>query len=306
MIYDLIIIGGGPAGLTAGLYAARARLTVLLFEKTVIGGNAILTDIIENYPGFVDGITGFDLIENMKKQAEKFGLKIIFDEVLKLEIINKIKLVKTKNQEYQARCVIIATGSSHKELNIPGEVKFKGKGVSYCATCDGPFYRDKTIAVIGGGDSAIEEALFLTKFAKKVYVIHRRDTLRATKILQERAFANNKIEFILNSVATEILGNEKVESVKIKNNKTTQESEIKIDGIFILIGYVPNTEFVKNILELTSEGLIKTNANMQTSIPGIFACGDCIDKRLKQVVTAAGDGANAAFNAEKYIERNYE
>jgi len=299
--YDLVIIGAGPAGLTAGLYAARARMNVLLLEKAVPGGQILVTDWIENYPGFPEGISGFDLAEKMKQQALDLGLEIDTAEVHSLNLSADTKEIVLKDRSIKTKALIIASGASPRKLGI-GEDKYMGKGISFCATCDAPFFRDKTVVAVGGGDTAVQEAIFLTKFAKKVYLVHRRDELRATKILQERAFANDKIEFIWDSVATGVDGFFGIEGVKIKNVKTNAESTIKADGCFIWVGILPNAEFINGTVETDEGGFIVADAKMQTSVPGVFAAGDVRDTPLRQVSTAVGDGAIAAVSAEHYIE----
>ncbi|MDD9302274.1 MAG: thioredoxin-disulfide reductase [Desulfobacter sp.] len=299
--YDLVIIGAGPAGLTAGLYAARARMKVLLLEKAVPGGQILITDWIENYPGFPQGISGYDLAEKMKDQAVEMGLEIKTAEVHGLNLGMDTKEIILKDQSITAKSLIIASGASPRKLGI-GEDKYMGKGISFCATCDGPFFKEKTLVAIGGGDTAVQESIFLTKFAKKVYLVHRRDELRATKILQERAFANDKIEFVWDSVATGVEGFFGIEGVKVKNLKTSEESVIKAEGCFIWVGILPNTEFVKEAVETDEGGFIVADANMQTNVPGVFAVGDVRDTPLRQVSTAVGDGAIAAVSAEHYIE----
>lgn len=299
--YDLVIIGAGPAGLTAGLYAARARMNVLLLEKAVPGGQIIVTDWIENYPGFPEGISGFDLAEKMKKHAEELGLEIETAEVQSLNLTADTKEIVLKSRTIKAKSLIIASGASPRKLGI-GEDKYMGKGISFCATCDGPFFRDKTVVAIGGGDTAVQESIFLTKFAKKVYLVHRRDELRAAKILQERAFANDKIEMVWDTVATGVNGFFGIEGVNVKNVKTNEESTIKAEGCFIWVGILPNTEFVKGAVATDDGGFIIADANMQTNIPGVFAAGDVRDTPLRQVSTAVGDGAIAAVSAEHYIE----
>ena len=299
--YDLVIIGAGPAGLTAGIYAARARMNVLLLEKAVPGGQILVTDWLENYPGFPEGLTGFDLAEKMKKQAEQLGLKIETAEVHSLNLSDESKQIVLKEKTITAKSLIIASGASPRKLGI-GEDKFMGKGISFCATCDGPFFKDKIVVAVGGGDTAVQESIFLTKFAKKVYLVHRRDELRATKILQERAFANDKIEFIWDSVATGVDGLFGVESVKVKNVKTNEEKNIKADGCFIWVGILPNTSFLNDCVKTDDAGFIQTNAKMEASIPGVFAVGDVRDTPLRQVSTAVGDGAIAAVCAEHFIE----
>lgn len=301
---DVIIIGGGPAGLTAAIYNARAGLKVMMIEKLAVGGQIFLTAEIENYPGF-ENISGPELIQKMEKQADNFGLVKIFDEVLKIESISGgVKKVHcASGTVYEAKAIIAATGARYRDIGVPGEAEFRGRGVSNCATCDGAFYRNLEVAVIGGGDTAVEEGIYLTKFASKVHIIHRRDRLRAAKIIQDRAFANSKISFIFDSAVTEIFGSKGVDGVKIKNLKTNSETDLKVSGVFVFIGLVPGTEFMKGTLEMDSQGYIKTDADMKTSVDGIFACGDCIEKKLRQAVTAAGDGAIAAYSAEHYIER---
>ena len=299
---DLIIVGAGPAGLTAGLYAARARLNVVLFEKISPGGQVLLTDIVENYPGFPEGISGFELMDRMKRQTESFGLSIEIREVLSFRFDPDLKVIVTDKGEEQAKSVILACGATPRKLGIPGEDQLTGRGVSYCATCDGPFYRDQEVAVIGGGDTAVEEALFLTKFATRVYLVHRRDQLRATKVLQERVMANDKVEIIWDTIPQRILGESGVEAVELKNVKTSQLSTLNVQGIFVFIGYEPNTQLLKGILDLDKLGFIRTNAEMETSVAGVFAAGDIRSKNLRQISTAVGEGATAAFSAEKYLD----
>lgn len=301
--FDLIIIGGGPAGLTAGIYASRAGLNTLLIEKISVGGQIFITSDIENYPG-IEKISGPDLISVMEKQAKNFGVQFIFEEVIKIEEKEGKKIVYTSSgNSYSSIALIIATGAKYKELNIPGESKFKGKGVSNCATCDAAFYKNLDVAVVGGGNTAVEEAIFLTKFANKVYIIHRRDRLRATKIIQDRAFANKKIEFIFNSVVEEITGEKNVTGVKIKNVKSEELKIIPVNGIFVFIGLEPNSDIVKNFIDTDKQGYVITDIEMKTSKDGIFACGDCVKKNLRQAITAAGEGAIAAYNAQHYVEK---
>jgi len=299
--YDLVIIGAGPGGLTAGLYAARARMNVLLIEKAAPGGQVLVTDWIENYPGFPEGISGFDLAEKIKDQALTLGLDIETAEVQGLDLSGKIKEVILKEKRIKTKSVIIASGASPKKLGV-GEDKFMGKGVSFCGTCDGPFFKDKVVVAVGGGDTAIQESIFLTRFAKKVYIVHRRDELRATKILQERAFANDKIEFLWDSVVTGMDGFFGVEKIHLKNLKTGGESEIEANGCFIWIGILPNTEFIKGVVKTDESGFILVDTQMQTNVPGVFAIGDVRDTPLRQIATAVGDGAVAAFCAEHYVE----
>ncbi len=303
-IYDCIIIGGGPAGLTAGLYCARAKMDVILLEKATLGGQIAITDLVENYPGFPEGISGKELTNKFKAQAERFGLKIHRQGVAKVENGNdNIKIVKLENgSELKAKTVIITTGARMRTLDVPGEKEFINRGVSYCATCDGALFEDVPIAVVGGGDSAAQEANFLTRFASKVYLIHRRDKLRAKPLLQERVFANPKIEFIPNKVVKAIQGSDFVSSLLLEDTKTGEHSTLQVDGIFIFIGMIPATDIVKDLVELDEYGYIKVNDNMETSVAGIFAAGDCRSGQTGQVVVAAGEGCIAAMSAEKYLQ----
>ncbi|WP_300672290.1 thioredoxin-disulfide reductase [Desulfoluna sp.] len=299
--YDLIIIGGGPAGLTAGMYASRARLNTVLVEKVATGGQILITDWIENYPGFPEGISGPDLSDKMLEQARQFDLQFEYGEVEKVELEGAVKSITIGDKVLTAKAVIITTGASPRSLHV-GEEKFHGKGVSYCATCDGPFYKDKTVVAVGGGDTAVQESLYLTKFAKKVHLVHRRDQLRAAKILQERALANDKIDMVWDSVVTGMDGLFGVENVTVKNVKTNEETKIAAAGCFIWIGILPNTDFLGNALEMDEWNFIKADANMATSIPGVFAAGDVRSTPLRQIATAVGDSAIAAISAEHYIE----
>ncbi|MBO8168610.1 MAG: thioredoxin-disulfide reductase [Thermoanaerobacteraceae bacterium] len=301
MSYDLVIIGGGPAGLTAALYGARGGLKTLVLESTMPGGQAALTDIIANYPGFPEGISGPELMNKFHQQAVKHGAEFKMKEVTGLEDRGEIKIVKAGEEEIEARSVIIATGAKARKLGVPGEEKFQGRGVSYCATCDGAFFKDKRVAVVGGGDSAVEEALFLTKYASEVVIIHRRDQLRAVKALQDKAFANEKIDFLWNSTVEEIKGNGKVEQVAVKDVNTGEVKDHQFDGVFIFIGTVPNTEFLQGVVELNDKNYVVANDFLQTSVPGIFVAGDVREKFLRQVSTAVGDGAHAAMAAERYL-----
>jgi thioredoxin reductase (NADPH) len=304
-MYDVIIIGAGPSGLTAALYCARFGLKTLVLEKMVAGGQILLSERIDNYPGFYGGIATQDLIDNMKKQIEDLGVKIEIDEAT--EIIPEKHLqspfftLKSKYNSYSATSIIIATGAKPRKLNVKGEDKFIGRGVSYCGTCDGPLFREKDVLVIGGGNTAIEEALFLTKYAQKVSIIHRRQQLRASKILEDKARDNPKINFILDSVIDEISGKDKVEAVVIRNVKTGATMHFSCQGLFIFVGIEPNTGFVKNLLNIDESGFIMTTCALQTSREGIFACGDCLKKNLYQVITACGEGALAADSAHKYL-----
>ena len=306
MIYDVVIIGAGPAGLTAAIYASRARLRTLLIESAAIAGQAVTASDIENYPGFPEGLKGLELIDRFKKQAEKFGAKFKTENVKSIKESEsggkKTYRIELDGESVVSLSVIIAAGASPRKLGIPGEEKFRGKGISYCAVCDAAFFKDKDIIVAGGGDTAVEEALFLAKFGRQVTLLHRRDRLRATKILQERAFADKKIKFIWNSILTAVSGDKKVKSVKIENVKTGEKKEIPCDGIFGAVGYIPNTDFLKGTLKLGKNGYVITDSNMKTSKEGIFACGDARKKLLRQIVTACGDGATAAFSASTYVE----
>jgi len=299
--YDVVIIGGGPAGLSAGIYAARARLSSLLIERGAVGGQIINAEWVENYPGFNESISGIDLTEAMHKQATKFGLETLTAEVTGIDLKGKQKVVRTSQGDFTAKAVIIAGGSERQKLGVPGEAEFTGKGVSYCATCDGPFFRDKPVAVIGGGNAAITEAIELTKFASRITVIHRRDELRATKILQEKAFAEKKIEFLWDSVLEEIAGDAFVNKVRVSNVKTKKKTVLNVSGVFMAVGFKPNTDYLKDIVKLDDIGTIITNEKMETGILGIFAAGDIRSNSIRQVIAAAGDGAVAAIGAEKYI-----
>jgi len=301
-LYDLIIIGGGPAGLTAGLYATRARLKTLLVEKMFLGGQAASTYLIENYPGFPEGILGPDLTQAMEKQAKRFGLEVINGEVKSINPRQKFWEVGMDEQNFLTKTIIVASGVEPVKLGIPGEEELRGRGVSYCATCDGPFFKDQEVGVIGGGDSAVDEAIYLTRFARKVYLIHRRDSLRAAKILQERARQNEKITIFWDTVATKILGQEGVEGLELKNVKTQETKLLPVKGVFFYVGLRPMTNFLKDLIRLDERGYILTDENMATSAPGIFAAGDVRQKLLRQVTTAVGDGATAAFAVERYLE----
>ena len=300
--YDLVIIGGGPAGLTAGLYAARARLNVILIEKIVPGGQVIISDLIENYPGFPEGISGPDLVQRMTDQVKRFDLNIENNEVIAIDLSYPVKKITLNDRTITTHTIIIATGASPKKLGVPGEDTFFGKGISSCATCDAPFFKDSVVAAVGGGDTAVQESLFLTKFVKKLYLVHRRDRLRAEAILQERALASDKIEFIWNSVLTGINGLSHVENISVQNVKTGDITELSVDGCFIWVGILPNTQFLKDAVKLDEQGFIIADLNMETSVPGVFAAGDVRNTTLRQIATAVGDAAIAAFSAEQYIE----
>ncbi len=301
--WELVIIGAGPAGLTAGIYAARAKIDAVIVERFAPGGQIALSDWVENYPGFENGISGIELVEKMRKQVERLNVPIVSGEVKGIEEYKDKKVIYIDSKWVEAKAVIIATGTSPKRLQVPGEDRFIGKGVSFCATCDAPFYKNMVVAVVGGGDTAVQEALFLSKFASKVYLIHRRDKLRATPILAEKLFANEKVEVIWNSVVTEIRGGESVEEITIRDVKTQEERALKVNGVFIFIGVRPNSLFVKDLLDLDANGFIITNENMETNVPGIFAAGDVRRKLLRQVITACADGAIAVYSAENYLEK---
>ncbi len=302
--YDVIILGGGPAGLTAGLYTSRARLHTLLTEVGLLGGQMTTTEMIENYPGFPQGVTGDELSRLMEEQAKRFGLEIINHEIAEVIVDGQLKRVRTGEATYSCKALIICTGAEYRKLGVLGEKEFTGRGVSFCATCDGAFFRDNRVVVIGGGDSALTEALFLTKFVKELTIIHRRDALRATKIYQERALANPKIKFLWDSVPQEIKGDQVVKSIIVKNVKSGEVRELETDGVFMFVGLTPRTLFLKGLVELDEAGYVVTDPDGKTSVKGVFAAGDCTKKLLRQVATAVGDGATAAFAAEKYIEES--
>lgn len=305
--YDVIIIGGGPAGLTAAIYASRARLSTLIIEKESFGGQIVSTDGIENYPGIVEGDTGTTLVERMRKQAETFGTKFLRDEVIDFDFSQKIKTVKTKDKTFSAKGVILSVGASHRKLEVKGEDEFAGAGVSYCATCDGAFFKDIEVFVVGGGDTAFQEALFLTKYASKVTIIHRRDSFRATKILQDKVEQNGKISFLLNSRIKEINGDGLVGSITVENVLTGEETQFfpnnafNTFGIFVFAGNIPNTKLFEKEIKLNSQGYLIVGKDMKV-MDGVYAAGDCIEKEFRQVVTATSDGAIAALELEKYIE----
>jgi len=306
-VYDIVIIGGGPAGLTAGIYASRASLRTLLTEGASSISQITVTDTIENYPGMPDGIGGFELVERFKKQALQFGLEMVSVDVTGISKTNWGNTngwkVTSADRTYEAIAVIVATGANWRKLGVRGEDTFAGKGVSYCATCDGPIYKNRDVVVVGGGDAAIQEAVFLTRFANKVTVVHRRNRVRATKALEKRALTNSKIAFAWNSVVEEISGGDVVEKVKIRDVKSPDmRMEIPAQGVFRFIGLTPKTDLVRGILDLDADGYIVVDRDMQTSAKGIFAGGDCIRKNLRQVVTACGDGASAAASAQHYVE----
>jgi thioredoxin reductase (NADPH) len=301
-LYDVIIIGSGPAGYTAAIYAARANLSVLMLQGYQVGGQLMLTSDVENYPGFEEGIIGPSMMEKFEAQARRFGTELIPEDVISLDFRNRPFIVTTDSGEYHARAVIISTGASAKWLGLPSEQRLQGRGVSACATCDGFFFKNKDVAVIGGGDTAMEEATFLTRYANHVTVIHRRDTLRASKIMQDRAFKNPKIGFIWDTEITEVLGENEVTGLRLHNVKTDEESILPVQGFFLAIGHQPNTELFKGVLDMDSIGYIVPVEHTMTNIPGIFAAGDVTDHRYRQAVTAAGDGCRAAIDAERWLE----
>lgn len=299
--YDVIIIGGGPAGLSAGIYAARARLKSLLIERGAIGGQILNTGWVENYPGFPDGVSGIDLTTAMHKQAEKFGLDTLLADVTGAKLKGKQKTVETSGGRFTAKTVIITIGLERQKLGVPGEAEYIGRGVSYCATCDGAFFRGKPVVVVGGGNVAITEALELTRFASKITIIHRRDELRATKILRERAFAQPKIKILWDSVVDEITGEAFVEKVKVSNVKTRKKSALNVAGVFMGVGFKANTDFLKGALELDKNNSIVTDVQMATNLHGVFAAGDVRSGSVRQLIAATGDGAVAAISADRYI-----
>jgi thioredoxin reductase (NADPH) len=301
-LYDIIIIGSGPAGYTAAIYAARANLSVLMLQGYQVGGQLMLTSDVENYPGFEEGIIGPSMMEKFEVQARRFGTELIPEDVISLDFSNRPFMVTTDSGEYHARAVIISTGASAKWLGLPSEQRLQGRGVSACATCDGFFFKNKDVAVIGGGDTAMEEATFLTRYANHVTVIHRRDTLRASKIMQDRAFKNPKISFIWDTEITEVLGENEVTGLLLHNVKTDEESTLPVQGFFLAIGHQPNTELFKGILDMDNIGYIVPVEHTMTNVPGIFAAGDVTDHRYRQAVTAAGDGCRSAIDAERWLE----
>ncbi len=306
ILYDCIIVGGGPAGLTAGLYCARAKLNTILFEKGTLGGQIAITDLVENYPGFPEGISGKELTKKFKEQAERFGLRILRKEVSKIERVGKEIFLHLRTGELvRSKTVILTVGSNPRRLGVPGEEEFLNRGVSYCATCDGALFEGVPIAVIGGGDSATQESLFLTRFASKVYLVHRRDQLRAQKHLQEKVFSNPKITFVPNKVVEEIKGGDFVEKILLRDARNNSLSELPVEGVFIFIGLEPNTGFLKGSLELDDKEYITTDERMRTSMEGVFAAGDCRSGATGQVAVAVGEGCIAAIEAERYIEERF-
>lgn len=301
MTYDVIIIGSGPAGLTAAIYAARARLNPLLFAGFSWGGQLMTTTDVENYPGFKDGIQGPELMNNMMEQAKRFGTDVKYENVNKVDFSGEIKKIFSDSGEYLAKAVIIATGATYRMLEVPGEKEFWTKGVSSCATCDGAFFRDKVVSVVGGGDSAMEEAQFLTRFATKVFLIHRRDEFRASKIMQEKVFSNPKIEVLFNTEIKELEGDTKLKKIKLFNNKENVESSIDSDGLFLAIGHIPVTGYLDNQIELKENGYVKSPDGVHTSVKGVFVCGDVEDHIYRQAITAAGAGCRAAITTERWL-----
>ena len=303
-IHDVVIVGSGPAGYTAAIYAARAQLSPVLYEGSVTAGGALMnTTEVENFPGFVDGVMGPDLMDSMRKQSERFGTKLVTDDIVSMELSGDIKVLKDgSGNTLQAKSVILATGSAYKEIGLTNEKRLSGRGVSWCATCDGFFFREKVVAVVGGGDSAMEEANFLTRFASKVFVIHRRDSLRASKIMVERAHANPKIEFIWNTEVIDVLGEEKVSGLKLRNLISGEESDKDFDGLFVAIGHLPRSELLVNQIDLDGEGYVKVDGrSTRTNQKGVFACGDLVDHTYRQAITAAGSGCQAALDAERFL-----
>jgi thioredoxin reductase (NADPH) len=302
---DVVIVGGGPAGLTAGLYAAHARRCAVLIEKEIPGGQIALAALVENYPGFPDGVNGFDLSQAMKAQAEKYGLQVVYSEVMGLTSSGRYHLLHTSDGDYLTKAVILTSGAAHRRLGVPGEERLTGRGVSYCATCDAAFFADQEVAVVGGGDSAVDEGLLVTRYASRVHLIHRRGQLRAAPVLQERAFAEPKMQFIWNTVVTEIVGEDQVTGIRLRNVVTGAESEMSVTGVFVFIGQQPSTDYLSGRLKLDEGGRVFVNEWMETDIPGIFAAGDVRSNAARQVVTAAGDGATAAIRADQYISASF-
>lgn len=303
-IHDVIIVGSGPAGYTAAIYAARAQLSPILYEGSVTAGGALMnTTEVENFPGFIEGVMGPDLMDSMRKQAERFGTKLITDDIVEMDLSSKIKVLKDgSGNTVHARAVILAMGSAFREIGLPNEKRLSGRGVSWCATCDGFFFRDQEIAVVGGGDSAIEEATFLTRFASKVVLIHRRDSLRASKIMAERAFANPKIEFLWNHEVVDVLGENKVDSLQLRNTMTGELTTRAFSGLFVAIGHDPRSELIKGQIDTDDEGYVKViDRSTLTNQEGVFACGDLVDHVYRQAITAAGSGCQAALDAERFL-----
>lgn len=301
-MYDIIIIGSGPAGLSAAIYAQRACLDTIVIEKNGISGGQVLnTWEVDNYPGF-PGVTGFELSRQFREHADKLGARVVQDEVVQVELSGNVKKVVCEEETYEARCVILASGAHHRTLEVPGEEELRGAGVSYCATCDGAFFRGRTVAVVGGGDAALEDAIFLARMCEKVYIVHRRDKLRGAKRLQERLQALENIEFVWNSETVAIEGNAQVEALRLRQTKTGEERRLNVDGVFIAVGIAPESELYAGQLELDEQGYIRADESGQTSVPGVFAAGDVRTKALRQILTAASDGANCVASAERYLQ----
>ena len=306
-VRDLVIVGSGPAGYTAAIYASRAQLNPLMYEGSVTAGGALMnTTEVENFPGFVDGVMGPDLMESMRKQAQRFGSELVTDDIVKMDLVGDIKtLVDGSGNTIKAKSVILAMGSAYREIGLVNEKRLSGHGVSWCATCDGFFFRDQVIAVVGGGDSAVEEATFLTKFASKVVLIHRRDSLRASKIMADRAAANPKIEFLWNTEVIDVLGDSKVTGLKLRNTVDGSESERALTGLFVAIGHIPRSELITSQITVNGEGYVEVDGrSTRTNIPGVFACGDLVDYTYRQAITAAGSGCQAALDAEKFLSHH--
>ena len=306
-VRDLVIVGSGPAGYTAAIYASRAQLNPLIYEGSVTAGGALMnTTEVENFPGFIDGVMGPDLMESMRKQAQRFGSELITDDIVKMDLVGDIKtLVDGSGNTIKAKSVILAMGSAYREIGLVNEKRLSGHGVSWCATCDGFFFRDQVIAVVGGGDSAVEEATFLTKFASKVVLIHRRDSLRASKIMADRAAANPKIEFLWNTEVTDVLGDSKVTGLKLRNTADGSESERALTGLFVAIGHIPRSELITSQITVNAEGYVEVDGrSTRTNIPGVFACGDLVDYTYRQAITAAGSGCQAALDAQKFLSHH--
>lgn len=301
-MYDIIIIGSGPAGLSAAIYAQRACLDTIVIEKNGISGGQVLnTWEVDNYPGFL-GVTGFELSRQFREHANKLGARVVQDEVVQVELSGNVKKVVCEEETYEARCVILASGAHHRTLEVPGEEELRGAGVSYCATCDGAFFRGRTVAVVGGGDAALEDAIFLARMCEKVYIVHRRDKLRGAKRLQERLQALENVEFVWNSETAAIEGNGQVEALRLRQTKTGEERRLDVDGVFIAVGIAPESELYAGQLELDEQGYIRADESGQTSVPGVFAAGDVRTKALRQILTAASDGANCVASAERYLQ----
>ena len=303
MLYDVIVIGGGPGGYTAALYAARANLSVAILEKLSPGGQMGTTDVIDNYPGFPQGVNGFELAMQMKEGAERFGAQTQLAEVTQVELAGQVKTVHTSGGDYQARTVVLATGAHPRELGLPGERELRGRGVSYCATCDGMFYRGKTVVVVGGGNTAVSDVLYLSRLCEKVYLVHRRDTLRASKVYLDPLQKAENVEFVWDSEVKQLLRDQAVTGVRVRNKKTGEEQDIPCGGVFVAVGYLPNTELYRGQVELDEAGYVLADETTQTNLPGVFAVGDLRKKPLRQVVTAASDGAVAAHFIEEYLNQ---